>query len=300
MLSGGVAVMTMGYAVGGSAEEATSELEAFGANIVRLEAQAQQAYAQRDFPKTVSIISELMYQQPNNARWSEMRAQVLVDGKNFSAAIMDYNESLSRIQEGDAITRARLIAGRALALEGLGNWAAALKDYQEAQRMATSAGETSDPYVTNSIGNCQASLGQWQDARASYLESANTFQASVGYRDRGGRTTARVDGAIYAATNAALMLAQLGDLPGAKRELEYASRRGPGSVDARAALAALYYQEGRVEAAESTWEFACDKISVGCSKYTDREWLSGVRRWPPVMVDMLGAFLRPGDAPKTA
>jgi hypothetical protein len=37
-----------------------------------------------------------MYQQPNSPRWSEMRAQVLVDSKNFSAAIMDYNEAMNR------------------------------------------------------------------------------------------------------------------------------------------------------------------------------------------------------------
>ena len=37
-----------------------------------------------------------MYQQPYSARWSEMRAQVLVDGKNFAAAVMDYNEAMAR------------------------------------------------------------------------------------------------------------------------------------------------------------------------------------------------------------
>lgn len=117
------------------------------------------------------------------------------------------------------------------------------------------------------------------------------FQASRGFRGRGGSTTQRVDGAIFAQSNAALARAQLGDLAGALKELEYVARRGPGSVDARAALAALYYHEGRQSAAEGEWEFACDNITVGCSKYRSREWLAEVRRWPPVMVELFGEFL---------
>eukprot|EP01025_Chloroclados_australasicus_P034435 TRINITY_DN35185_c0_g1_i2.p1 TRINITY_DN35185_c0_g1~~TRINITY_DN35185_c0_g1_i2.p1 ORF type:complete len:148 (-),score=29.94 TRINITY_DN35185_c0_g1_i2:238-681(-) len=117
------------------------------------------------------------------------------------------------------------------------------------------------------------------------------FQQRTGLRGAGGSTTARLDGAIYANTNAALMLAQLGDRQGAIKELQYASRRGPGSVDARAALAALYYEAGNVQQAEDAWEFACDRINIGCTKYRDREWLTKVRRWPPVMVDLFAKFL---------
>lgn len=57
---------------------------------------ARAAYAERDFQTAVAALSELMYQQPNNPKWSEMRAAALVDGKNFAAAIMDYNEALNR------------------------------------------------------------------------------------------------------------------------------------------------------------------------------------------------------------
>ncbi len=41
------------------------------------------------------------------------------------------------------------------------------------------------------------------------------------------------------------------------------SRRAPGSSDMRAALAALYWQQGRATEAEELWEFACDRINVG-------------------------------------
>jgi hypothetical protein len=40
-----------------------------------------------------------------------------------------------------------------------------------------------------------------------------------GFRGRGGSTTARLDGAVFAASNAALMLAQLGQAEGALKEV---------------------------------------------------------------------------------
>lgn len=39
------------------------------------------------------------------------------------------------------------------------------------------------------------------------------------------------------------------------------SRRAPGNADMRAALAALYWSQGKEGAAESEWEFACNNIS---------------------------------------
>ena len=101
----------------------------------------------------------------------------------------------------------------------------------------------------------------------------------------------RRQGAVFAASNAALTLAQLGDEAGAARELERVARRAPGSADARAALAALYYAEGRGAEAEEVWNYACDAVSTGCGKYADVSWLRTVRRWPPVMVSRLRDFL---------
>ena len=36
--------------------------------------------------------------------------------------------------------------------------------------------------------------------------------------------------------------------------------RAPGSVDMRAALAALYWRQGRNQAAEEQWNFACTQV----------------------------------------
>ncbi len=49
------------------------------------------------------------------------------------------------------------------------------------------------------------------EAREDYLTSSQLFQQAKGFKGRGGSQTPRLDGAIFAASNAALMLAQLGE-----------------------------------------------------------------------------------------
>jgi hypothetical protein len=39
------------------------------------------------------------------------------------------------------------------------------------------------------------------------------------------------------------------------------------------------------------WNFACDRIDVGCDAYKDRNWVTTVRRWPPSLVKKLDQFL---------
>lgn len=168
--------------------------------------------------------------------------------------------------------------------------------------MARRVGADDDPYILNSRGNCQASLGEWLLARDSYLNSARGFQTArrindVNSDERDTYTSAasmqkRLDGAVFSFANAALMLAQMGDEEGAIKEMQSIARRAPGSMDMRAALAALLWHFGEEEAAETEWEFGCNNIAVGCSKYTDEDWVQRIRRWPPVMVERLSAFLR--------
>lgn len=73
------------------------------------------------------------------------------------------------------------------------------------------------------------------------------------------------------------------------------ARRAPGSIDMRAALAAMLWASGDQAAAEKAWNWTCDNINSGqlteggpvldsCERYSDAGWLSNIRRWPPVMV----------------
>lgn len=76
-----------------------------------------------------------------------------------------------------------------------------------------------DPYVLNSRGNVHASLGKWASARQDYLASQQGFQGAKGFRGAGGSTTMRLDGAVFSASNAALMAVQLGQEDQAVKEV---------------------------------------------------------------------------------
>ncbi|GLI60174.1 hypothetical protein VaNZ11_002237 [Volvox africanus] len=260
-------------------------------DLTTIQEEAFLAYAERRFQDAVNLLTECITAEPDSARWREMRAEVLVDGKNFPAAVQDFNAALALLPDKDLVTRARLLSGRALANEGLSDWEAALADYRRGMDLAAEAGESLDPYVLNSIGNCLNSLGRWADAREQYLASAAVFQQARGFRARNGSSTPRLDGSIFASSNAALMRAQMGDTDGAVQEMVRIARRAPGSADMRAALAALYWGQGRWQEAEEMWEFACDRITVGCTQYTDLDWLGRIRRWPPLMVHRMEEFL---------
>jgi len=244
----------------------------------------------------------------DDPRWREWRGAVHVDSKQFEEGVRDYDAAIAgqeelfretaaadqRMTQARASVMGRLLSGRALAKEGTSDWRGALSDYDQALAVTASAGLLPDPYVLNDRGNVLASLGLWREARQAYLESSEGFQRAKGFFDSTGYTsTQRQDGAVLAASNAALMLAQMGDVPGAVAEMERVVRRAPGSVDMRAALAALLWSQGRGEAAEASWEFACDRITAGCGFYEDldSDWLRRVRRWPPRMIEYLSDFL---------
>lgn len=272
---------------------ATATETGAAARMTILQAAAARAYGERDFTGAVSALDQLLQMEPKSARWLEMRAQALVDGKRFGEALRDFDAAIALTPAGGTqLDTARLLAGRGLAYEGIGDWVSALADYSAALAGAEEAGAQRDPYVLNSMGNCHASLGEWREARADYLESATAFQGAAGLHGSRGGATPRLDGAVFASSNAALMAAQLGDEAAALREMQAIARRAPGSVDMRAALAAMYWGLGREQDAESEWEFACQQITAGCTKYQDEDWLFRIRRWPPAMVARLREFLQ--------
>lgn len=260
--------------------------------IEKLERAAVLAYSERDFESALKYINQLVEKDAKNPRWREMRATTLVDGKNFVDAITDFDECIALLGREDSLDKARILSGKALALEGISLFEEAASTYMESIEIAQRLGSPADPYIVNSLGNCRASMGEWKQARKDYLESAASFQNSRTKTDgMAGRMQRRLDGSIYAFSNAALMLAQIGDDDGAIKEMQGIARRAPGSADIRIALSAMYWSKGLEAEAESEWNFACSNITAGCSKYQDIDWLVRVRRWPPVMVERLEAFL---------
>jgi hypothetical protein len=43
--------------------------------------------------------------------------------------------------------------------------------------------------------------------------------------------------------------------------------------------------------AAQEWAFACSNTDVGCAKYRDLKWVTGIRRWPPALSSQLDNFL---------
>ena len=100
-----------------------------------LQREATEAYELADFPRAYRALSRLCDEDPaNRAKWLEGKAQVGVDLKMFQASVEDYAALLSPLDARgnpaplDGGAAARFHAGRALAHEGLYQWAEALED----------------------------------------------------------------------------------------------------------------------------------------------------------------------------
>lgn len=282
---GGAGALAAAPARGGATVLGSSTLGNVVGDGEELVGRAERAFAARDFDGADSALQQLETSAGASSHWllHEARGEVLTDGKRFSQAVSEFNEALSKVPPEQVSDIGRLRAGRALAHEGMGAYVAALADYDEALKLSLVAGGTPDPYILNARGNVHMALELWIAARKDFVTSAELLQQR-------GAGPAAAD-TIYARSNAALVLAQLGDLRGAEKEARAISRKAPGNVDMRAALAALLYERGEVAEAERQWDFACNGITTGCAFYTDEQWLANVRRWPPQMTSLLADFL---------
>ena len=273
--------------VAGAARAAAAPItdEAFAS----LEMRARTAYRAKRLDEAYALLTELHELEPGDGQWLERRAQCLVDLKRFEEAIRDFDAAVALYEP--EYRSLGLLSNRALAYEGLSDWRSALRDYDEVVRLS-SAINRAPPYVLNSRGNALCALGAYEEALESYRLATETFQKSR-----------NLSGAIYARSNAALMLAELGREDEAISEFEAVARRAAGSIDARAALAAIRWSRGEVAEAETTWNWACEKINSGvlteggpaldgCALYRDEDWLRRIRRWPPSMVDKQMRFVR--------
>ena len=257
---------------------------------------AKRAYAEKrlgDARTCITDIIDMLRDSPEEASvWYERRGQVNVDMKAFRDALDDFKAAEACYPPDSNYVSLGLLANRGLALEGLSMWREADVEYTRALAFAESAGYTA-PYLLNSRGNVRGSLGRFGDAAEDFDHAAEVFQ-----RER------NLAGAIYAASNAALSrIEATGDVEGGERELRIGARRAAGSIDARAALAALYWGMGQPEKAEENWEWCCTQINSGvlpgsntfidgCGQYSDMDWLGRIRRWPPSMVARMDAFLK--------
>mmetsp|Transcript_4493 Transcript_4493/g.6719 ORF Transcript_4493/g.6719 Transcript_4493/m.6719 type:complete len:335 (+) Transcript_4493:27-1031(+) len=248
---------------------------------------ARIAYSEQRFDEALDSYGIVISLDPESFVWYERRGQVLVDANRFREALNDFEKAVSLTP--DNYKSVGLLANRGLAHEGLYMWNEALEDYNEAISIGSSIGNKY-PYVLNSRGNVHASLGQWDKARKDYQDSAEIFQKQR-----------MLSATVFAAGNAALMLTEMGEDEKALKELNAVARRGPASIDFRAAIAALQWNKGEKEEAATTWSAACENIRSGqlrkggpnydsCGDFEDETWLSKIRRWPPRLTSLMIKF----------
>ena len=196
----------------------------------------------------------------DSAAWSN-RGNVRLALGDPKGAISDQSRALEL--EPDAIDPH---LNRGTAEEALGRWQEAQEDYHWI--LERDSGDASALY---NLGNVEGSLGDWGAARTCF--DAASMAAP---------------GMAMARSSAALAAFQQGDLQVAENELRRLIRRYPLFADARAALTALLWQQGRAGEAESHWASA----SGLDQRYRDSTWLLEVRRWPPQPVIALQRFLQ--------
>ena len=90
-----------------------------------------------------------------------------------------------------------------------------------------------------------------------------------------------------ARSSEALSIYQLGDLEQAEKKIRILIRKYPLFADPRAALSAILWRKGFTGEAESNWAAAAG-LDI---RYSDRDWLLNIRRWPPKPTNDLIAFL---------
>jgi len=243
--------------------------------------------ADKEFSTAILRWKELYRPRDEIVSLLKARASVRLDNKQFSNSISDYNSALELMRDGEKEDGTGkypeyvdTFVGRALAYEGLGDWNRALKDYNKAVSLwGGGRGEGVNPFVLTFRGNTLSRLDRVQEAIMDYQAAADRFLA---LQD--------IDRYSDAKANLALALYQEGEREESIKAMKDVIRRNPGYADMHVALAADSWRQGEYLTAINEWSFTCDKISVGCDRYRDDDWLLTVRRWPPSLIDNLKLF----------
>jgi tetratricopeptide (TPR) repeat protein len=144
---------------------------------------------------------------------------------------------------------------RGIAEESLGLWSKAKKDY-----MFVISKDSKNFSALYNLANVEGSTSHWGKAR-------DLFSKAALYNP----------GFAMARSSMALADYQLGNIDESEKELKKLIRRYPTFADARAALTALSWSKDESGKAESNW-IAVTELDP---RYSDKEWLIKVRRWPP-------------------
>ncbi len=222
--------------------------------------QALKESKEGNYSAALEIWTQLLESFPNDAlAWSN-QGNVRFALGDVEGAIADQTKSIQILP-----TEVDSHLNRGIAEEALKLWDAAENDYSWILQH-----EPDNPYALYNLGNVQVAQKNWIEAKALF---GKVFLADSGF--------------ILARSSHALSTYQLGKFDDAESELRLIIRKYPMFADARAALSALLWRKGFFGEAESHWAAA----SGLDNRYGNQNWLLNVRRWPPLPIQDLLAFL---------
>lgn len=270
----------------GGLEALQAAEQILGAAIVRWEGVLQRSAEERSRLRMGRAKARVLQNDIAGGK-NPLKAKQAIEDYNVALQIMDQefktepNKAMYS-EYPDALVR------RGLAKEEIKDWAGAVADYSRAidlwrpddvrgPRKVSELGV--NPLVLNFRGNALSQLGRYQEAINDYQEATAIFATDGELRQ-----------ASLSRCNEALALYGDGSFGEAEMIMRNIVRKDPGVTDMHVALAAVYWQQGKVSDAESEWLFACEKISSGCQAYKDPVWVTEIRRWPPNLAQLLLNF----------
>ncbi len=158
---------------------------------------------------------------------------------------------------------------RGIAEEALQLWDEASEDYKYVLKK-----NPKDVSALYNLGNVMGSMDNWIEAKKLFSQAASTNNSIA-----------------MARSSEALAIYQLGDFELAEKKIRVLIGKYPLFADARAALSALLWRKGFLGEAESNWAAAAG-LDI---RYSDKDWLLNIRRWPPKPTSDLISFLALGD-----
>ena len=154
---------------------------------------------------------------------------------------------------------------RGIAEEALQLWEDASEDYKYVLKK-----NPQDVSALYNLANVMGSMDNWIEAKKLFSQAASSNNSIA-----------------MARSSEAIAIYQLGDLELAEKKIRILISKYPLFADARAALSALLWRKGFLGEAESNWA-AASGLDI---RYSDKDWLLNIRRWPPKPTSDLIAFL---------
>ncbi len=213
-----------------------------------------------DFPKALTLWNELLELKPDDPAALSNRGNVRLVLGDAKGAIKDQTNALE-------LTPLEIDPhlNRGIAEEALKDWESAINDYNWILER-----DPDNSSALYNLANVSGAKGDWNQAKVLFTKAAFA---------RPGFAMAR--------SSKALCDYQLDKIDDAEVELRNLIRRYPMMADVRAALSAILWRKGFYGEAESNWAAA----SGLDNRYSQRDWLLNIRRWPPGPTEDLMAFL---------